>query len=69
MTTRQVLREALESMDAEAVEAAYDALKERGLLPAQPHVKGTNLDVLDAADYPLLAAIWDNDDDAVFDQL
>jgi hypothetical protein len=61
VTTKESLHELIDGLtDAEAAEL-WDDL-----------TAGTDAEVadgvLDARRYPVLAAIWDNDDDAIFDQ-
>ena len=55
-------------MDEQEIEVAFDVLRERGLVPTGGSAD-TDAVAIDAADYPELAAIWDNDDDAIFDEL
>jgi hypothetical protein len=58
-------------MDEREAENVYRLLFNRGLLPTGPRngVRDQTDDAIDASEYPELAAIWDNDDDAIFDDL
>jgi hypothetical protein len=70
MTTREVLRELVERLDDEEVEKLAEIAAAHGLGRAQP--EGAPRDprrFVDARRYPALAAIWNNDDDAIFDGL
>ena len=64
MTRREALHELVEELTDEEVEALLERLE--GGLNARP--LGARA-VLDARQYPILAEIWDNDEDAIFDQL
>lgn len=68
MTTRESLRFLVEEMDDDQVEALAELARECGLVVIESTAKEPAR-WLDARDYPILAAIWDNDDDAIFDDM
>lgn len=68
MTTRESLRHLVDEIDDEQVETLARLARECGFAvdesaPSEP------VRWIDARDYPVLAAIWDNDDDAIFDSM
>ena len=70
MTTRDSLHLLLDRLTDPEIEALARIAREHGL--AQRIDSGENGEshrVIDALRYPVLAAIWDNDNDAIFDEL
>lgn len=70
MTTRESLHRLLDELSDEEVEALARIARERGLrarLNEAPPTAAARF--IDASQYPVLAAVWDNDDDAIFDEL
>jgi len=68
MTTRETLRILVEEMDDDQVETLAELARECGLVADGPTEKET-VRWIEGRDYPILAAIWDNDDDAIFDNM
>ncbi|HXU23456.1 MAG TPA: hypothetical protein VN697_05445 [Tepidiformaceae bacterium] len=64
MSTREALHEFVEQLTDEQVQALWERLRER-----EPDTMLDASRVLDAGHYPVLAKIWDNEDDDIFDQL
>lgn len=55
------------TLDPETFAAVRDADSADVFVWREPRAGPT--DAIRAADYPLLAAVWDNDDDAIYDEL
>ena len=68
MTTRESLHHLVEEIDDKQVEELARLARERGFV-----VDGSKSEEpvkwIDARDYPILAAIWDNDHDCIFDSM
>lgn len=64
MTGREALHQLLETLTDEEVERLLGQLQ-----APLTHPAAVATAILDARHYPALAEIWDNDDDAVFDEL
>ncbi len=70
MTTREALRRLLDQLTDAEVEALADIAREHGLAPGFTVGECMNSpEFIDARKHPVLAAIWDNDDDRVFDDM
>lgn len=69
MTTRESLHQLLEELSDDGVEALARIAREHGLPPPPVTRAGDEARCIDARQYPVLAAVWDNDDDAIFDNL
>jgi len=70
MTTRQSLHQLLDQLSDDEIEALAQIAREHGL-PHGPARSGAGepRPFVDARQYPVLASVWDNDDDTVFDHL
>jgi len=69
MTTRESMHQLLEELSDDEVEALARMAREHGLPPPTAVSAGDEPRCIDARQYPMLAAVWDNDDDAIFDNL
>jgi hypothetical protein len=70
MTTRESLHQLLEQLSDDEIEALAQIAREHGLPPAHGRTEaGEPPRFIDARQYPVLASVWDNDDDTVFDKL
>ena len=70
MTTRDSLHLLLDRLSDTEIEALARMARDHGL--ARTTENGSTaepLGVIDARQYPALTAVWDNDDDAIFDDL
>jgi len=70
VTTRDSLRQLLDQLTDDEVEALARIAREHGL-PTTAAIASAGMPAafIDARQYPILAAVWDNDDDAIFDGL
>jgi len=70
MTTREALHRLLEQLSDDEVEILAGLARERKL-PGDVSAKSRAelARCIEARQYPVLTAVWDNDDDAVFDNL
>ncbi len=68
MTTRESLHQLVEEIDDQQLEELARLARESGLVVDESTQKEP-VTWIDARDYPILAAIWDNDDDAIFDTM
>ncbi|MCK6564695.1 MAG: hypothetical protein L6Q80_08100 [Dehalococcoidia bacterium] len=68
MTTRESLHQLLDELTDDEVEALARIAREHGL-PPPPGAGEEAPRCIDARQYPVLAAVWNNDDDAIFDSL
>lgn len=66
MTTRDSLRLLLDELSDDDVDALARAARQQGLCLDQ-RCELVAASVLDGKQYPVLVALWDNDDDAIFD--
>lgn len=70
MTTRDSLHRLLDRLTDAEIEALARIAREHGLdQPREANAALAPDSVVDARQYPALAAIWDNDDDAIFDSV
>lgn len=70
VTTRDSLHHLLDRLSDTEVEALARIAREQGFdRPQGPNGAHEPRSFIDARQYPVLAAVWDNDDDAVFDEL
>jgi hypothetical protein len=70
MGTRESLHRLLDELSDEEVEALARIARDHGLRVAVDEAPPAAADrFIDASQYQALAAVWDNDDDAIFDKL
>lgn len=69
MTTREPLHHLVDELTDEQVEALARIAREHGLPAPSSQSEDYRPRCIDARQYPVLAAVWDNDDDAIFDDL
>jgi len=70
MTTREAMHRLLDEMSDEEIEALARTAREQGLADIPDELaRQEPARCIDARQYPALAAVWDNDDDAIFDDL
>jgi hypothetical protein len=69
MTTRESLHQLVDELTDDEVEALARIAREHGLVPPKRSGPAEEPRFIDARQYPVLAAVWDNDDDAIFDNL
>ena len=70
MTTREALHQLLEQLNDDEVDALARIAREHGLPPPLgTSESGERPRFIDARQYPVLASVWDNDDDSIFDNL
>ncbi len=68
MTIRESLRQLVEEIDEDQLETLARLAREGGfVVEAMP--QGAPVAWIEGRQYPALASIWDNDDDAIFDDL
>ncbi|MEO6399093.1 MAG: hypothetical protein ABIP13_11540 [Tepidiformaceae bacterium] len=68
MTTRESLHQLVEEIDDEQLEELARLARESGLVVDESRRKQP-VTWIDSRDYPVLSAIWDNDDDTIFDTM
>ena len=68
MTTRESLHALVEALSEEELEVLWANLSASATDQGSPEFQAGPV-VIDARKYPSLVAIWDNDDDAIFDEL
>ena len=70
MTTRESLHQLVEQLSDEDVESLARLASEKGLPVGAPMTpSGEAAGWIEARQYPALAATWDNDNDAIFDNV
>lgn len=70
MTTRESLHRLLDELSDDEVDALARVAREHGIdVAPNMALAGEPAGFIDARQYPLLAAVWDNDDDAIFDDV
>jgi len=65
MTTKELLHSLVEPLTDKEAESLYEELREE--LDCDSTGQKPRRSVIHAREYPVLAAVWDNDDDAIFD--
>ncbi|MCO5202060.1 MAG: hypothetical protein M9925_10205 [Chloroflexi bacterium] len=69
MTTRDLLHRLLDRLTDAEIEALARIAREHGLDQPQKNGALAPDHLVDARQYPVLTAIWDNDHDAIFDAM
>jgi len=69
MTTRESMHRLLDRLSDDEVEALAVLARERRIGKVLAQAPGGPRAFIDGREYPSLVSVWDNDDDAIFDEM